>query len=86
VLAPENSAVFCFETDVAGVGSYRNDGAVKLDTQKVFEMFLDFNEVVLIHLQKGVVESVAKISLAAIGEGDEISKSLDIFFMIGTGD
>lgn len=47
-------------------------------------MILSLNEVVLIHFQQGVVDRVTEIALTAIGKGDQIGKSLDIFLVVGT--
>ena len=81
----ENSAVLGFEADVARVRGDGDDRAGKTDTKEVFQVFLDFDEVVLVHLQQGVVKSVAKVSLAAIGEGDQIGEGLDVFLVVGAG-
>jgi len=47
---------------------------------------LDFDEVVLVHLQKSVVDCVAEIALATIGEGNEIGEGLDVLVVISGGD
>ena len=49
-------------------------------------MFLSLDEVVLVHLQEGIVDGVAKVALAAVGKGEEVGEGLDVFLVIGTGD
>lgn len=59
VLTSENSPVFGFKEDVGGVCGDGDDSTVKIDAEKFFEMVLGFDKVVLIHLEKGVVDGVA---------------------------
>lgn len=59
VFAVINGSVFGFKADVGGVSGDRNDGAIELDPQKIFKMGLSLDKVVLIHLKKSIVNSVA---------------------------
>lgn len=82
----EDSAVFSLKTDVTGVGGDGDDSAIEFDTEELFEVVLGFDEVVLVHLKESVVDGVAEIALAPVGEGNEISKGLDVLVVISGGD
>jgi len=82
----ENGAILSFKTNIGGVRGDGDDSAIELNAQKIFEMLLNLNEVVLIFFKKSIVNGISEVSAATIGERDKIYKRLDVFLMIGTGD
>ncbi|EKD52737.1 MAG: hypothetical protein ACD_61C00260G0002, partial [uncultured bacterium] len=86
MLSTESLTVFGFEVEIAGTRGDRDGGASELDAQKIFQMTLNFQKIVLIFFQQSVVDGVAQIPLPAVDKGDHIRESQDIFFVIGGGD
>ncbi len=56
-----------------------------MQIQKLLQVFLDGGKVVAVFFQKGVVESVAQISVAAVGEFGQAGESGDSGEVVGSG-